>query len=410
MPLSSRATLLRTCAWFSLAVFCGSAAFAQEASDDADLRKQLALAQSLLGKAADRGAILYFIAQTHALLHEPREALASLKECILTKEGFDPSGDAIFAAQKTSTDFQHLVEQVHKDFPEAARARLAFTTVEKDLIPEGLAYDPAQDVFYLSSLHRKKIVRIAREGPNQISDFVPPGRDHLLPVLGIRLDPNDGSVWSASWLDNGPTELLHFDRRGNLLGRYSPGDEKKHGLNDLVVLRNGLVYVTDTAGNQAFRFDPQAKSFEPLEFPRLLVMPNGIAVTDDDKFLYIADEFGVFRYDLGSGKCVELRPAANSTLSGADGLYWHKGWLIGVQNGIGSPRIAAFQLAADGLRVAKTMVLENRSAFSTLPTTGAVRGDDFYFIVNSQLDNLNGDRVLDVTRLAAVRIAVLPLP
>ena len=43
------------------------------------------------------------------------------------------------------------------------------------------------------------------------------------------------------------------------------------------------------------------------------------------------------------------------------------------------------------------------------PTTGALRGDSFYFIVNSQGDNLNGEHVLDVTRLAPVRIAVLRL-
>jgi len=410
MLLFLRPILLRSCALFFLVILAGSVSFPQEPDDDADLRKQLSLAQSLLGKTTDRAAVLYFIAQTHALLHEPHEALANLKDCILAKEGFDPSGDAIFAGLKTSPDFQHLVEQVHKDFPEATRARLAFTTVEKDLVPEGLAYDPSQDVFYLSSLHRKKIVRIAREAPNQISDFVPAERDHLLPVLGIRMDPSDATVWSASWLDNGPSELLHFDRGGNLLGRYSLGDERKHGLNDLVVLRNSLVYMTDTASNQVFRFDAKSKSFEPLQFPRELLMPNGIALTEDEKFLYIADQFGVFRYDLGSGKCVELKPGANSTLSGADGLYWHKDWLIAVQNGIGSPRIAAFQLASDGLRVTKIIVLENRSAFSTLPTTGAIRGGDFYFIVNSQLDNLNGDRVLDVTRLAPVRIAVLPLP
>jgi len=411
MPVPLRLGLLRAFAFclLGLTVF-GAAVPAQEPADDADLRKQLVLAQSLLNKASDRAAVLYFIAGTHALLHEPREAIATLKECILAKEGFDPSGDAIFAGLKTSLDFQHLTEQVHREFPEVSHARLAFTIVEKDLVPEGLAYDPTQDAFYLGSLHRKKIVRIPREAPNQISDFVPAERDHLLPVLGIRMDPSDATVWSASWLDNGPSELLHFDRHGSLLGRYSLGDERKHGFNDLVVLRSGVVYVTDTADNQVFRFDPNSKSFEALEFPRELLMPNGIALTDDEKLLYIADQFGIFRYDIRSGSCIELKPGASSTVSGADGLYWHKGSLVIVQNGIGSPRIAAFQLASDGLRVTKTTVLENRSPFSTLPTTGAIRGDDFYFIVNSQVDNLNGDHVLDVTRLAPVRIATVPLP
>jgi hypothetical protein len=45
-----------------------------------------------------------------------------------------------------------------------------------------------------------------------------------------------------------------------------------------------------------------------------------------------------------------------------------------------------------------------------LPTTGAIRGSDFFFIVNSQIDNLNNDKVMDVTRLEAIRIGVLRLP
>jgi len=94
-------------------------------------------------------------------------------------------------------------------------------------------------------------------------------------------------------------------------------------------------------------------------------------------------------------------------VAGIDGLYWHKGSLIGVQNGIGTPRVAVFRLSADGLHVAKTTVLANNL---TTPTTGAVKGDDFYFIVNSQADNLNGTHILDVTTLQPVRIAVAHLP
>lgn len=384
--------------------------FAQEAFDDADLRKQLALGKSLLGKTPDPAAVQYFIAGTHALLHEPFEAMASLKECILAKEGFDPSHDPLFVGLKYSTEFQHLTELVHKDFPEVARAQQAFTIPEKDLIPEGLAYDSSLDVFYLGSLHLKKILRIPREAPSRISDFVAGDRYNLLPILGIRMDPSDGSVWSASWLDNGLTELLHFDKSGKLLGRYPLHEDAKNGFNDLVVLRDGWIYVTDTAGNQVYRFDPKSKTFDALRFSRALYQPNGIAISNDEHALYVADTFGVLRYDIASGHSAEVSPGASSTLAGADGLYWHKGWLVAVQNGIGSPRIAAFELSSDGLHVTKTEILENRSPYTILPTTGAIRGDQFYFIVNSQIDNLNGDRILDVTTLAPVRIGVLDLP
>ena len=114
--------------------------------------------------------------------------------------------------------------------------------------------------------------------------------------------------------------------------------------------------------------------------------------------------------DLQSGAGMDVSAGLRSTLAGIDGLYWHDGRLIAVQNAIGSPRIAAFQLSSDGARVTQTTVLENRSGFTLQPTTGAIRGRDFYFIANSQIDNLNGDHILDVTRLEAVRIAVLHLP
>jgi len=78
-----------------------------------------------------------------------------------------------------------------------------------------------------------------------------------------------------------------------------------------------------------------------------------------------------------------------------------------VQNGIGTPRVATFRLSPDGLRAGKAVVLENGL---TTPTTGALRGDDFYFIVNSEIDNLNGEHILDMTRLKPVRIAVVHLP
>jgi len=382
----------------------------QEATDDTELRKQLALGEQLLGKTPDRAAVLYFIAGTHALLREPHEAIANLKECIAEKEGFDPSGDPTFRGLKFSTEFQRLVGIAHKNFPEVSHAQIAFTIPEKDLIPEGLAYDPAQDAFYLSSLHLKKILRIPRQEPEHFTDFVRADRYNLLPVLGIHLDPTDGSVWSASWLDNGKTELLHFDKDGTLLGRFSLAEETKHGFNDLVLLRDGSVFVTDTAGNQVYRFDPQKKVFQALSLNRAMFEPNGITVNDDEQFLFIADQFGILRYEIKSGRSTDVSPGASNTLAGADGLYWYRGALVAVQNGIGSPRIAAFQLSEDGLRVTKTTILENRSAFTTLPTTGAIRGDKFYFIVNSQIDNLNGDRILDPTTLSPVRIGVLTLP
>jgi hypothetical protein len=380
-----------------------------EPADAAEVREQVAIVEKLLPQLVDRGAALYFLSTSKQHLGETREALQLLKECLALREGFDPAGSPNLKVLKGSKEFDDLVESVHRDFPVVAQAHLAFATEERDLVPEGFVYDRRQDVYYLSSLNRRKIVRITPEG--RVSDFVPAGRYNLLPVLGIRLDPADGTVWANSWSEaSDRSELLHFDATGQLLGRYAPADAAKHGFNDLVLRMNGEVILTDSVDNQVFRFDRDAHTFARVPFHRRLSAPNGIALTDDDHQLFVADDFGVVHVDLKKGASTEVNPGPRSTLAGIDGLYWRNGSLIAVQNGIGSPRIAAFRLSIDGSHVTHTTVLENRTPFTATPTTGAVHGNDFYFIANSQADNMNGDKVMDVTKLAAVRIAVLHLP
>jgi hypothetical protein len=380
-----------------------------EPADAADLREQIANVEKLLPNLVDRGAALYFLSTSKQHLGETREALQLLKECLALHEGFDPAGSPNLNVLKGSKEFDDLVESVHRDFPAVGKARLAFVSEENDLVPEGLAYDARQNLYYMGSIHNRKIVKITPEG--RFSDFAPAGHENLLPLLGLRLDPNDGTLWANSWDENTwRTELLRFDASGKLLERNALKDVGKHAFNDLVVRKSGEVILTDTVGNQVFRFDRGTRAFVRLPVHRLLSEPNGIALADDDRQLFVADDLGVVHVDLDSGVSMDVNPGPRSTLAGIDGLYWYKGSLVAVQNGIGSPRIVVFRLSRDLSRVTQTIVLENRTAFATLPTTGAIHGNDFYFIANSQIDNLNGDKIMDVTKLEPVRIAVVHLP
>jgi hypothetical protein len=420
-----RATFCRT--WpkaagllFAFAAAWDPQAAAQEPANESEIRAEMAAAERLLGKTPDRAAVLYLLAALHAQLGEIHEAMTNLKECVSLKEGFDPAGGPEFAALKGAREYDQLLEQVHKDFPAVNQARLAYVTTEKDLVPEGLAYNSARNVFYLSSLNLRKIVKIpgssviraAAKGavPEKSSDFVPGDRYKLVPILGIRMDPTDGSVWSNSCLDEGKSELLHFDAQGTLLGRDATQEPGKHCFNDLVVLPSGEVFLTDTLANKLLQFQPKTQAFSEVKVSRELLEPNGITLSGDYQFLYFSDQLGVLRVDLKTRESVEVDAGPHSTLAGIDGLYWHKGSLIAIQNGIGTPRVAAFQLAKDGAHVSKTTILEYRSNLCVLPTTGALREDDFYYIVNSGSNNLNtDDRVMDITKLEPVRIAVIHL-
>ncbi|MGB2622665.1 MAG: hypothetical protein WBL56_00240 [Candidatus Acidiferrum sp.] len=379
-----------------------------EPVDAQEIRDQIKAVQKLEYTLPDRGAALYFLAVAKEHLRETLEALELLKKCVALQEGIDPSGDPAFLELNDTKDFTALVDTVHREFPETFQAREAFRTTAKDLVAEGLAYDAQRNVFYLSSLNRRKIVEIDRDG--NVSDFVPEGRFNLLPVMGIRVDPNDDTVWADSFSYRGQAELLHFDGAGKVLGRFKPAGSAKHGFNDLVIRKNGEVITTDSLANSVYRFDPMSHAFKALPVYRLLFYPTGLALSGDERDLYVADSLGVVRINLPSGKSSDVDPGPRNTLGGIDGLYWYKGSLVAIQNGIGSPRVATFLLSEDGLRVTRATVLENRSRLCVLPTTGAIRESNFFFIANSQMDNMNDDKVMDVTRMEAIRLGVLRLP
>lgn len=382
-----------------------------EPVDAAEVRAQVAAVEALLPNYVDRGAALYFLAAAKMHLGETREALDFLKQCLALEEGFDPSGSVEFAALRSEHSFTEMVERAKTRFPVVARARKALVTEEKDLVPEGLAWDAKREVFYLSSLHRRKIVQINLE--SRVSDLLQPQEEPFFPILGIRLDPKDGTVWANTWEEKpgaSRSQILHISSDGKVLARFAPEGPAQHGFNDLVVRKVGDLFTTDSFANQVFRLDPASRAFSPLHLHRQLYYPNGIALADDDRTLFIADALGVVKYDIAASSSVDVAPGPHNTLAGVDGLYWYQGSLIAIQNGIGTPRVAAHKLTADGSRVSKATILEFRTTLTVLPTTGAIRGSDFYFIANSQIDNLNGDKILDITRLEPVRIAVVHLP
>ena len=359
-------------------------------------------------KILDRGAALYLLAERYARLGEFPGALSLLNECVSLDEGFDPTDSPAFQPLKAYPEFRELAEQVRRRYPPAHQARVAFTVPEKDLFPEGLAVDSDRRIFYMGSMRYKKIVMIT--GAGAVSDFVRPDLYNLMEVGGIKVDPTDHSVWAATGPDSGyNSELVHFDAHGKLLERFPAGSAEPHIFNDLVLRNSQEIYLTDTLANQVYNFGRKSHSFTPLTFPRPLFRPNGIALSDTGNSLYVADAFGVILVDLLNNAAHEVNPGRGATLAGIDGLYWYKGGLLAVQYGAGSHRVARFRLSSDGLQVTSTEILEYRTPLVSFPTTGAVAGGNFYFIANTGIGNLKGDKIVDPKKLEPVHIAILPL-
>jgi hypothetical protein len=183
-----------------------------------------------------------------------------------------------------------------------------------------------------------------------------------------------------------------FDlRTGRSRGKYlTPPGSGRHLFNDLVVTRRGDIYLTDSEEGALYKLTSNAGLQRVTEAARFLY-PNGIALSADERWLYFADATGMYGYDLATGKFFPLTHPSNIALTGIDGLYFDRGDLIAIQNGVTPMRLMRFRLGRDRKSVDRADVLEWLNPRIILPTTGAIAGDDFYFIADAQLGAFNAD-------------------
>lgn len=131
-----------------------------------------------------------------------------------------------------------------------------------------------------------------------------------------------------------------------------------------------------------------------------IVHSNGITISDDDKYLYVASQKGVRVVDIQSKKI--LNPA-NKDFAGIDGLKFYGNSLIGIVNAWRDDTkngVFRYDLNDDGNSIInKKKIIQFGENFQ-IPTTFDIVNDSIYFVINSQLDNLgDDDQIIDSTKL-----------
>ncbi|MEO8726146.1 MAG: SMP-30/gluconolactonase/LRE family protein [Acidobacteriaceae bacterium] len=376
-------------------------------TDAAEVKQQLAGMKSLLANATDRQTVLYIISTAQAHLGDWDAAYRSLQTATSERPWFDPSGEPAFQPVLNCPSVQTAIAKVRAGSPPVRSAQLYLTVPPADLFPEGIAVDAKTGEFYLSSTFHRKILRI---GPDKaVHDFITSGDQGTLEVLGVRMDPRDHSVWANSEDEmHGKSWLHHWDHSGKLMARYTV-EGGNHLFNDLVITRAGDVYLTDSAEKAFYELPNGANTLQRIALPNAYY-PNGIALSDDEKYLYVSDAFDLFQIDVSTNAIRRLAPPKGASIAGFDGLYFYRGSLIGIQNGMGTPRVLQVKLSASGDSALSVRTLEYRSPMVQLPTTGAIYKGRFYFIANSQIDQEQGGKIKESAKLKPVHIAVIPIP
>src|SRR5262249_21905724 len=141
---------------------------------------------------------------------------------------------------------------------------------------------------------KHKVVRVTPGG--QSRDFARDGQDGLWGVLGMKVDAK-GRLWvvTAAGPEAGAQEgssavLVYETATGAFLRRYAMDNATAHHfLNDLVLSKDGRVFVTDSRNGAVWRIDPDKDGFTAVVKPFTLDYPNGIALSVDERRLYVAD-------------------------------------------------------------------------------------------------------------------------
>jgi len=366
---------------------------------------------------------IYLAAATWVRAGKPGAAFEWLQRLWQTGSCLEPSARS-FAAIENDPRFEDAKAILRAQAAKEHRAAVAFTVREKNLVPESLAFDPVEKVFYLSSLWKRKIVRVkpgGRGGPAATTDFVEEGADGLDAVLGMKVDPKRRHLWAVSAAEPemkgftleayGRSALYEYDLVSKkLVKRITLPDPSAHLFNDLVLDAAGNVYVTDTESAEIHVLRAGDGELKTLVPKGPLVAPNGIALSADGRHLYVADVAqGLFHVDPATGEVRPLDQPAGLFPVGLDGLVLHGDWILGIMNVVGAGRVARWRLAGDGLALEEGEVLECGHPAFHQPTRGVVADGAFYFIANSQSDQIS-DGALAAEKLEDIVILRLPLP
>jgi len=349
-----------------------------------------------LAGAPTHPGLMAELARAEALSGDRRTGLVRLAQALGLGSGLDVVEDPAMAPLLGGDDAAGVRKAAASLRTPVSNSAEAFRLAQRDLIPEGLAYDPAGKAFYLGSIHRRKIVRIDTAG--RTTDFVPEARDGLLAVLGMKVDASRRVLWAATEGtlnmkgggpgDVGRSALRQYDLRSGRLVRSLElhPDPGPHLFNDVAVDARGQVLVTDSEDGSVWRLRQGAERLERLAGPGALDYPNGLALSSDERRLFVAHLAGIAVFDLSSGRMSALPHPEWLTLTDIDGLYREGHRLVAVQNGLSPARVALFDMNPEEDRVIGMRILERgHPLFASIPTTGAVAEGWFYYIANAQL-------------------------
>jgi hypothetical protein len=367
---------------------------ARRALADGDLDAARARFRALDDETRGFPSGMWALAQIAARRGDAEEAFRELETYAASGLARSLARDSSFATLAGDPRYAALAERLLANAAPSARAEVVATLPDPGLLAEDVAHDPRTGSFYVSSIHRRKIVVVDSSGA--VRDFIAPAQDGVWGVFGLALDGARGLLWGSvaavptieryDSADSGRTALFAWDVvRGSLHARVeAPRDGASRLLGDIALGPDGTVYATESLGGALYRLAPGADSLERIAPPGTFGSPQTPVVLDGGARLLVADyPRGIVRFDTATGTVAPIEKPRALALTGVDGLYRVEGGLVAVQNGTAPARVLRIGYDAGANRFTEWDVLEQGSPMLGEPNHGVVVGDEFVFIGRS---------------------------
>lgn len=273
---------------------------------------------------------------------------------------------------------------------------IAFRITEKDLIPEGITFSSTTNSFYLGSIFKTKIIRINAE-TGEYNDFIPsefPG----MRFLGMIVDDKNNHLWACGNLrkdGNSYSSISKFNLlTGEMVKSYTYTDTVANTYNDLVEDKRGNIFFTDSYGQAVYKIDARSDSVDIFYEGDEIIHPNGITISPDNRYLYIAsNDNGIRVLDIEK-RVVTGGPDTTNNSKGIDGLKYYRNSLIGIQNDVrqrSDVKIARYFLDDSGSMITHMEIIDQDHPMFDIPTTFVISEDYLYCLANSQLANISSE-------------------
>jgi len=352
----------------------------------------------------------------HAQLCDRERTLDRLRAVAATYGGLDPGSFRGFAFLREDPEFQAIVRGIRSRNPPVLSSRPAYVLEERGLFPEGMAFDRRTGRVY-SGGSRRRVVWTDRAGKLRV--LVPAGAAGLGFVAGNAVDAgrdrlcvaSSSSIGNGGDLPDAVTGILCFalaDGTPVRTLRLPPG--RTGFLNDLAIdPATGALYTTNTTTGAVFTARLGDQVLSELLPDGAVPGANGITLDPAGRSLFVAGDEGITRIDLRTrvARRLERRPPVVD--GSLDGLYFHRGTLVGIQNGVHPGRVVRFVLDPGLGRILRMEVLEAYAPWMDSPTTGAIDGDTFLYLANTQLGRMLRDPDAGGGEPSPVQVRRIPL-